>query len=105
LHGAEAAIAAEATAKAVFEQGGVGEELTTITVTFDQLAEGVSTAALFVQAGLAASGKEAKRLFADGGAKVNDIVETAPRLIGEEELRNGIKLTAGKKRHALVKLG
>ncbi len=105
LHGADAAKAAEATAKAVFEQGGVGEELTTITVTFDQLSEGMSTAALFVQAGLAASGKDAKRLFADGGAKVNDIIETAPRLIGEDELRNGIKLTAGKKRHALVKLG
>jgi tyrosyl-tRNA synthetase len=105
LHGADAAKAAEATAKAVFEQGGVGEELTTITVTFDQLSEGMSTAALFVQAGLAASGKDAKRLFADGGAKVNDIIETTPRLIGEDELRNGIKLTAGKKRHALVKLG
>lgn len=105
LHGVEAAQAAEATARAVFEQGGVGEELTTIIVTFDQLAEGLSTAALFVQAGLAASGKEAKRLFSEGGAKINDIAESAPRLVTEDELQNGLKLTAGKKRHAMVKLG
>ncbi len=105
LHGAEAAKTAEETARAVFEQGGVGDDLTTVIVTFDQLANGVSTAALFVQAGLSASGKEAKRLFADGGARVNDVIETAPRLVTEEELRAGIKLTAGKKRHAVVKLG
>ncbi len=105
LHGVEAAQAAEATARAVFEQGGVGEELTTVIVTFDQLSEGLSTAALFVQAGLAASGKEAKRLFSEGGAKINDIAESAPRLVTEAELQNGLKLTAGKKRHAMVKLG
>jgi len=105
LNGAEAAKAAEATARDVFEKGGVGEELTTITVTAAQVAEGLSTSALFVQTGLAASGKDAKRLFADGGARVNDAVETATRLITLDEVAAGIKLTAGKKRHALVKLG
>ncbi len=105
LHGAEAARTAEATAKAVFEQGGVGDDLTTITLTAAQIAEGVSTSALFVQTGLATSGKEAKRLFTDGGARVNDAIETAPRLVTLDEIAAGLKLTAGKKRHALVKLG
>ena len=105
LHGAEAARTAEATAKAVFEQGGVGDDLTTITLTAAQIAEGVSTSALFVQTGLATSGKEAKRLFTDGGARVNDAIETAPRLVTLDEVAAGLKLTAGKKRHALVKLG
>jgi tyrosyl-tRNA synthetase len=105
LHGADAARAAEATARDVFERGGIGEEMTTLLVTAAQVAEGLSTSALFVQTGLAASGKDAKRLFADGGAKVNDAVETAPRLITLPEAEAGIKLTAGKKRHALVKLG
>lgn len=104
LHGAAAAQAAEATARAVFEQGGVGDDLTTITVTAAQVAEGLSTSALFVQTGLAATGKEAKRLFADGGARVNDAVESAPRLVTLDEVVAGLKLTAGKKRHALVKL-
>ncbi len=105
LHGAEAARTAEATAKAVFEQGGVGDDLTTITLTAAQIAEGVSTSALFVQTGLATSGKEAKRLFTDGGARVDDAIETAPRLVTLDEVAAGLKLTAGKKRHALVKLG
>ncbi len=105
LHGVDADKAAEATAREVFERGGVGDELTTIIVTFEQLSEGISTSALFVQAGLAGSGKDAKRLFTEGGARVNDVVETAPRMVTEDELRSGIKLTAGKKRHAMVKLG
>jgi tyrosyl-tRNA synthetase len=104
LHGVEAAVAAEATARDVFERGGVGDELTTVIVTADQCAQGLSTSALFVQTGLAASGKEAKRLFSEGGAKVNDVAESAPRLVTMDELRAGLKLTAGKKRHALVKL-
>jgi tyrosyl-tRNA synthetase len=105
LHGAEAAKAAEATARDVFEKGGIGEEMTTLAVTPAQISEGLSTAALFVQTGLAASGKDAKRLFADGGARLNDVMETAPRLITLAEAEAGLKLTAGKKRHALVKLG
>ena len=105
LHGAEAAQAAETTARAVFEQGGIGADMTTLILTAAQVAEGLSTAALFVQTGLAASGKDAKRLFAEGGARVNDAVETAPRLVGLPEIEAGLKLTAGKKRHALVKLG
>jgi tyrosyl-tRNA synthetase len=61
--------------------------------------------ALFVQAGLAASGKEAKRLFAEGGARINDEVVTEPRLLTLDEVRGGLKLTAGRKRHALVRIG
>ncbi|MEO1000244.1 MAG: tyrosine--tRNA ligase, partial [Pseudomonadota bacterium] len=60
--GAEAAAAAEATAREVFEAGGVGEELPTLTLSPDDLGAGLSVAQLFVRTGLAASGKEAKRL-------------------------------------------
>ena len=104
LHGAEAALAAETTAKAVFEQGGVGDDLPTITVTAAQIAAGLATTALFVTAGLAASGKDAKRLFATGGARINDSVVTEPRLLTLDEVAQGLKLTAGRKRHALVQL-
>ncbi len=104
LHGAGAAQAAESTARAVFEEGGVGDDLPTITVTAAQIAAGLATTALFVTAGLAASGKDAKRLFADGGARINDIVVTEPRLLTLAEVAAGLKLTAGRKRHALVQL-
>jgi tyrosyl-tRNA synthetase len=106
LHGAEAAAAAEATAREVFERGGVGDDLPTITVSAADLAEGLGIVQLFVKAGLAPSGKDAKRLIAEGGARVNDVpVTDAGRRYGAADLAQPMKLTAGKKRHALVVLG
>jgi tyrosyl-tRNA synthetase len=106
LHGVEAAEAAEATAREVFEKGGIGDDLPTVTLEAGELAEGVGIVQLFVRAGLAASGKDAKRLIAEGGAKVNDeIVTDAGLRYGAGHLAEPMKLTAGKKRHALVVLG
>jgi tyrosyl-tRNA synthetase len=106
LHGADAAAAAEATAREVFEKGGIGDDLPTITLPPDEVADGVGIVQLFVRAGLAASGKDAKRLILEGGAKVNDAVITDVALrLGAGDLAEPLKLTAGKKRHALVTLG
>jgi tyrosyl-tRNA synthetase len=106
LHGDEAAAAAEATAREVFERGGVGDDLPTLALTPADVADGISVGQLFVRAGLAKSGKEAKRLIAEGGARLNDeIVLDAGQLIGAGELAEPVKLTAGRKRHALVTLG
>ncbi len=105
LHGPEAAAAAEATARAVFEKGGVGDDLPTVTLSAAEIGEGIANTALFVRAGLAPSGKEAKRLFAEGGARINDEIVTEPRLMTLAEIAAGLKLTAGKKRHALVQVG
>ena len=105
LHGAEAAAAAEATAREVFEKGGVGDDLPTLKVSANEVAEGITVAQLFVRAGLAATGKDAKRLIAEGGARLNDeVVLDAGHRIGASELMDPVKLTAGKKRHALVVL-
>ncbi|MEQ9258091.1 MAG: tyrosine--tRNA ligase [Roseovarius sp.] len=104
LHGPEAAEAAEATAREVFEKGGVGDDLPTLELTREQIGEGIANTALFVMAGLSPSGKEAKRLFAGGGASINDEVVRAPRLMAPEEFTQDLKLSAGKKKHALVKL-
>jgi tyrosyl-tRNA synthetase len=106
LHGAEAAAAAEATAREVFEKGGIGEDLPTVALSVDEVADGVGIVQLFVRAGLAASGKDAKRLIAEGGARVNDeIVTDAGLRYGAGDLAEPMKLTAGKKRHALVVIG
>ncbi|MBQ0749612.1 MAG: tyrosine--tRNA ligase [Roseovarius sp.] len=105
LHGAEAAAAAEATAREVFEHGGVGDDLPTVEVTADELADGISIVQLIVRAGLAKSGKEAKRLITENGARLDDEPLTdAGLMIDAAALKSPIKLSAGKKRHALVKL-
>ena len=106
LHGKDAAAAAEATAREVFEKGGVGDDLPTLTLTADDVSDGISVVQLIVRSGLAGSGKEAKRLIADNGAKMNDEALTdAGMVLQAADLATPIKLSAGKKRHALVQLG
>ena len=106
LHGKDAAAAVEATAREVFEKGGVGDDLPTLTLTADDVSDGISVVQLIVRSGLAGSGKEAKRLIADNGAKMNDEALTdAGMVLQAADLVTPIKLSAGKKRHALVQLG
>ncbi|MEL6510894.1 MAG: tyrosine--tRNA ligase [Pseudomonadota bacterium] len=104
-HGPEAAAAAEATAREVFEKGGVGDDLPTLALTKDEIADGISIVQLIVRSGLAKSGKDAKRLIAENGAKLDDAPLTdAGLMIDASKLATPIKLSAGKKRHALVTL-
>lgn len=106
LHGADAAIAAEATSREVFEKGGVGDDLPTLTLSAADLGDGMSIVQILVKAGLAETGKIAKRLIAENGAKLNDAPLTnAGLMIDAAALSAPIKLSAGKKRHALVLLG
>jgi len=105
LHGTEAAQAAEATAREVFEKGGMGEDLPTLTLSAAELQDGISVVQLITRAGLAKSGKEAKRLIGENGARLNDAPLTdAGMMISAGDLAEPIKLSAGKKRHALVVL-
>ena len=106
LHGAEAAEAAAATAREVFEKGGVGEDLPTLTLTGADIGDGISLAQLFVRSGLAKSGKDAKRLISEGGARLDDAPVSNPgQMIDQTMLAKPLKLSAGKKRHALVQAG
>jgi tyrosyl-tRNA synthetase len=105
LHGAEAAAAAEATAREVFEKGGVGDDLPTLTLSAQDVGDGISIVQLIVKSGLAGSGKEAKRLIAENGARLDDAPLTnAGLMLDAAALSSPIKLSAGKKRHALVQL-
>ncbi|WP_065330027.1 tyrosine--tRNA ligase [Tritonibacter mobilis] len=105
LHGAEAAKTAEATAREVFEKGGVGDDLPTLSLSAAELGEGMSIVQIIVKSGLAKSGKEAKRLISENGARLDDAPLTdAGLMIDAAALASPIKLSAGKKRHALVQL-
>ena len=105
LHGAEAAANAQATAREVFEKGGIGDDLPTVILNTADVGDAISVAQLIVRAGLVKSGKEAKRLIAENGARLNDApLSEAGQMIEAEALKNTIKLSAGKKRHVLVRL-
>ncbi len=104
-HGEQAATTAAETARKTFEEHGSSEGLPKITLPRAKLAEGIPVFVLFKDAGLAASGGEARRLIAGGGARVNDEkVDSDTRVITLSDLNpeKTIKLSAGKKKHALV---
>ncbi|HEY5208037.1 MAG TPA: tyrosine--tRNA ligase [Stellaceae bacterium] len=105
-HGAEAAEAAAETARRVFTEGGIGDDLPLVEVPRAELAAGVALIGLLHRAGLAASLSDARRLIRGNGARVNDtaIADEAHKLgLGDLNGDGIIKLSAGKKRHALIK--
>jgi len=116
LHGAEAAAAAKASARNLFVHNLSATDIEaafevskpaagsfpTVRLTRADVENGLANTQLFVRAGLAASSKEAKRLVADGGARIDDEVITEVRLMAPEEFARPLKLSAGRKRHALV---
>ena len=106
LHGADAAARAEATAREVFEQGGAGGDLETAMVPADVLSGGLTVAQLLVQTGITASGKEAKRLIAEGGLRLNNQGVSDPQMVVDAALiGDGLKVSVGKKKHRMVQVG
>jgi len=107
-HGRDAAEEAAETARTVFAAGGTGESLPQVAVPRDALERGLPAFELFARAGLASSNGEARRLIKGGGARINDQVVTAelqPVSLADLDPQGVIKLSAGRKRHALVRPG
>jgi tyrosyl-tRNA synthetase len=105
-HAREGAEAAAETARAVFEGGGSGSELPQTEVLRNELARGMAAFELFSLTGLAASNSEARRLIRGGGARINDRVvdnETKPVTEADLDEKGMLKLSAGRKRHVLVR--
>ncbi len=81
--------------------------LPSIEISRTRLDEGVPACDLLREAGLAKSNSEARRLIRGGGARVNDVrVEEETAVLGPGDVASGgaIKLSAGRKRHALVRV-
>ena len=99
LHGVAAAREAEATAKSTFETGS-GEGLPTFEVM-----DGIGILDAVVTAGLAASNGEVRRHIKGGALKVNDArVDSHTRTVSASEAQDGVvKLSVGKKKHALLR--
>lgn len=106
-HGREAAAAAERAARGLF--GGAGAEageIPEVRLTPAQVGEGVPAFRLLVEAGLAPSNAEARRLIRSQGVRLDEAVlidEMA--LIPPDRLVKGVILAVGRKRYRRVRLG
>jgi tyrosyl-tRNA synthetase len=106
LHGREAALTAAEAARTAFEQGGLSGDMPSFEISRDVLEAGLQLAALTVDAGLAASRSDARRLATGGGLRLNDVAEPdGQRMITLADLNADgvIKLAAGKKKIILVR--
>ncbi|MFP4360228.1 MAG: tyrosine--tRNA ligase [Alphaproteobacteria bacterium] len=107
-HGDAAAEQARGAAAAVFEQAGAEAGLPEVAIDRTVLAQGLAVVDALVDAGLARTKGEARRLIRGGGAKLNDArIDDELARLGDGELRpdGTLKLSAGKKRHVLLRAG
>ena len=105
-HGQDAARAAAKTAHQTFETGGTSFDLPTVEISVADLVVGIAAFEIFHVAGLTTSKGEARRLIKGGGCRVNDkVVGNELQTIGSSDINPDgvIKLSAGKKRHRLVR--
>ena len=111
-HGRLASEAAEAQSRQLFGRvsgtfeitgTATGTVMDVVKVSAAEVAAGIAIVRLLVDSKLAKSGKDAKRLINDGGAHLNDeLITDAGLRLGASHFAEPVKLTAGKKRHALV---
>lgn len=106
LHGRAAADDAAETARRTFEEGAAAEGLPTLTIAESELAAGAPLLDAFLEAGLIESKGEGRRHIKAGALKVNDIPLSEEKPLTRADIRAGaIKLSIGKKKHALVRAG
>lgn len=102
-HGATAAQAAADTARETFEGGGKGENLPVFSFATGETPSLIDAA---IALGFVASRGEAKRLIEQGGLKLNDkpVTDLGAKLSPQDLDSSGTaRLSAGKKRHGLLK--
>jgi tyrosyl-tRNA synthetase len=106
LHGRDEALKAENAARATFEHGARSDDLPTFTVSTAEFTQGLRVANALTLAKLVSSNGEGKRAIANSAVSVNNaIVQSETAVLSEADIVNGaIKLSFGKKKHALLKV-
>ena len=102
-HGIDVAEKAKATAQTTFSHKGMSDGLYQVTINSTHAAS-LSVIAALNLVGFAKSNGEARRLIRGGGAKVNDnAITDEDAVISIADFQDGkLKMSAGKKRHALI---
>ena len=106
LHGEEASKKAEQTAKETFEMRGLGVDLPEIKIKFNKIEKGINILDLIVENKILSSKSEARRVIANKGFKIDDVViENEKKILSKKDFKKNIlKLSYGKKNHFLVKI-
>ncbi len=108
LHGKSAAEKAEQTARKTFVSGSIGEDLPSLRIGKKEIENGVNIIDLVVLSKLLVSKSEVRRTIKNRGIKINnEIIEdqNLKILLKDFKNQNFLKLSLGKKKHVIIKVG
>jgi len=106
LHGKEASIKAEKTAKDTFREGGLGFDLPVIKIKLNEIEKGINFLDFIANNKILSSKSEARRTVANKGFKIDgNLIVDENKILQVKDFKNKIfKLSFGKKKHYLVKI-
>ena len=106
LHGETASKKAERTSKDTFGGVGISLNLPEIKIKFEHVKNGINILDLLSNSKIVSSKSEARRVIANKGIKINDVIETNDKKIIKSLDFNEkiLKISFGKKKHFIIKI-
>ena len=107
LHGKDAALRAQKTAKNIFEKGSIGDDLQSVEIKIKLIEDGINIVDLVNFTDLFVSKSEIRRAIKNKGLKLNNKpIDDEKFLVTKNQLENKdyIKLSHGKKKHIIIKI-
>jgi len=107
LHGKEAALSAEKTAKKTFEENSLGENLPSVDIQLNNENNSINIIDLIILSKIENSKSEIRRLIKGKGVRINnEIINDEKFLINNKSFgqNNFLKLSIGKKKHVKINL-
>ena len=106
LHGETASKKAERTSKDTFGGVGISLNLPEIKIKFEHVKNGINILDLLSNSKIVSSKSEARRVMANKGIKINDVIETNDKKIIKSLDFNEkiLKISFGKKKHFIIKI-
>ena len=107
VHGEEAAVQAEAAAKALFTGGPAGGDIPTLTLSAQELSEDARISTMLVRSGLCKSQSDARKQIEQNAVSVGSekIADVTAVLTAEQLSGDGVLIRKGKKGFCRVILG
>jgi len=107
LHGKEAALSAEKTAKKTFEENSLGENLPSIDIQLNNKNNSINIVDLVILSKIENSKSEIRRLIKGKGVRINSEIINDEKFLIDRKLfgmNNFLRLSIGKKKHVKINL-
>ena len=107
LHGKEAALSAEKTAKKTFEENSLGENLPSVDIQLNNENNSINIIDLIILSKIESSKSEIRRLIKGKGVKINSEIIIDEKFLIQKKLfgkDSFLKLSIGKKKHVKINL-